>query len=889
MARRVTACPSPSWAADLPVFEQTFDNGLKALVLPRADSPVVICDLFYPVGSVDEPQGKTGIAHFVEHMLFKGTERFPKGQIDRLAFLAAGQTNAETTEDDTHYWFAFPSQRWELALEIEADRMRHAVFDPREVDAERQVIAEERARDLDSPQGRLEQDFLALSYLTHPYRNPVLGWPEDVRKITAADLRAFYQAHYRPDGAVLVLAGALEPNRVFDGIAAHYGDIPRGPSAPRRPVEFEPPQNGRRAFRLNEPDAVPRGLLGWHTVPQGHPDQPALDVLADLLTYGRRARLWDRLVERDRLATWVDVTHEPSRLAGQLYVQLEGDAHCHPERLEAVIIDTINEFAQDGPTTEELERSRRRLEAAWRWEQGDLSSLATGLGHRALWGDWRSLQVEHRAAMAVSADDIRRVASTYIADHGLVVGWSLPNASRVITPTPTGIVQPARDPAPAARLNPIPTLELPVPPLWSNPPSPSLDYRPKRFVMDNGLRVLSERIPGTGTVAIELYVDAGQLRETKPGLAYLTGRWREEGTRKRSSEELAATIEDVGGTLDVGATGASMRVRAEDLPLAFDLLGDVIRHPAFPADALAWLRKRTLTELRADRDDPIFQADEAFRALIHGTHPYGRDPRGNARTVAQLTRDDVLKHHRGFFTPDNAFLVAVGDFDPRALRKLIRETFGDWKPSRRRTASLPDHPAPWRKRSRRIVHDGEQVHVLIGHLGVPRTHPDYDALLILDHILGSGPGFSDRLSRHLRDEMGLAYVVGGGMTDSSDVMAGQLRIYVGTSPADAGQAIAAVREEISAVHRGAFSDDEAERARGYLAGSWVFDYQTVGQRAERLFELERWGLPLDEPQKFPRRIQSVTPDAVRAAAARNLRPQSLVQIVLGPAVARRGR
>src|SRR6059058_65051 len=190
MARRLTARPAPAWVGDLPVFERTLANGFKALVLPRGHAPVVLCDLYYPVGSVNEPPGKSGLAHFVEHMLFKGTERFPKGQIDRLAFVAAGQSNAETGEDCTHYWFAFPSDRWELA---------------REVEAERHVIGEERARDLDSPLGRLDQTHLALAYLRHPYRNPILGWPEDLARIEVGDLRDFYRRHYRPDGAVLVV------------------------------------------------------------------------------------------------------------------------------------------------------------------------------------------------------------------------------------------------------------------------------------------------------------------------------------------------------------------------------------------------------------------------------------------------------------------------------------------------------------------------------------------------------------------------------------------------------------------------------------------------------------------------------------------------------------
>src|SRR3954466_7397595 len=228
MARRTTAHPMPAWVGDLPVFERTLPNGFRALVLPRTHAPVVVTDLYYPVGSFDEPAGKTGLAHFIEHMLFKGTERFPKGQIDRLAFVAAGHSNAETGEDSTHYWFAFPADRWELALAVEADRMRGATFDPAEVEAERHVIVEERARDLDSPAGRLDQMHLAVSYLVHPYRNPVLGWPDDLRRATAAAPPPLYTTPSRPDGAVLVVVGGVEPARALDRVEAHFGPLPRG-------------------------------------------------------------------------------------------------------------------------------------------------------------------------------------------------------------------------------------------------------------------------------------------------------------------------------------------------------------------------------------------------------------------------------------------------------------------------------------------------------------------------------------------------------------------------------------------------------------------------------------------------------------------------------------
>ncbi len=889
MARRLIAPAMPSWVGDLPVFERVLSNGLKALVLPRPHSPVVVCDLYYPVGSVHEPAGRTGLAHFVEHMLFKGTARFPKGQIDRLAFLAAGQTNAETGEDSTHYWFAFPADRWELALAIEADRMHGARFDPREVEAERSVIAEERARDLDSPLGRLDQTHLAVSFLVHPYRNPILGWPDDLRRTTVEDLTSFYETHYRPDGAVLVVVGAVDPEKTLDLVASQFERLDPG-TRDRPPLPCpEPRQHGRRDFSLIEPDSVARGLLGWHSAPRGHADGPALDVLSDILTSGRRARLWERLVDRDHLAMWVEAAQEPSRLAGQFLIQIEAAAGASVPKIESALFDVLAEIAADGPTSEELSRSRHRLEAAWRWEQEDVFGLASGLGQVALWDDWRAWQAEHRAAIAVSADDVRRVAQTYLQEAGLTVGWSLPRSGRALAlggPGRSGERngdRPATHPSPVA---PLPlALDLPgdlgkfvIP----SSASRLTDYRPEREVLPNGLRLVTETRPGTGTVSLDLWVDAGVLRESQPGLAFLVGRLREEGTTTRSAESLYGDIEDVGGTLDIGSTGVSLCVRGEDLALAVELMADLALRPAFPAEALDWTKKRIASELRADRDDPSFRAEACFRGVIYGDHPYGRDLRGSSRDLSRITLPDVKRHHKTLFASDNAALVVVGDFDPKKLRALLKTHFGRWAPKHRKL-SAPAPPArPTRKRVRRVRSSGEQVHILIGHLGITRSDPDHDALVVLDHILGSGPGFTDRLSRILRDELGLAYSVGGGMTDSADIEPGYLRIYVGTGPEEANRATSAVVEQIEAMHAGQFGDDEVQRARDYLAGSWVFDYQTVNQRAERLLELERRGQPLNDPIEWPGRIAAITPAQVRLAARKHLHPKALTRVEYGP-------
>jgi zinc protease len=907
MARRLKARPSAAGPGDLTVLERTLFNGLRALVLPRPGASIVVCDLYYPVGSFDEPAGKTGLAHFLEHMLFKGTERFPKGQIDQLAFLAGGQANAETGEDCTHFWFLFPADRWELALQIEADRMSTARFDPQEVEAERTVIGEERARELDSPQLRLDQTHQTVAYREHPYRHPVIGWPEDLARIETGDLHAFYREHYRPEGAVLVLAGNLEPELAFDRIEVHFGAMPRGGNrrAPRN--AGEPRQTARRDFTLVEPEVLPRGMLGWHTVPRGHPEAPVLDVLADLVSSGRRSRLWQALVERHKLATWVEALHAPARRGGQFFIQIDSVPGAEPSAIERTILKLVRELAESGPTAEELERVRNRLISGWRWEREDLTALAAGIGQAALWGDWRDLQAEHAATLAVDASSVRAAAARYLVEDNLTAGWSLPHRRRghLIEPLP---VQPASPSIDTRAPGPANGRAIPAPPS-AQPPACSLqdaeteipgwpgllvgntrpiDCRPRRFLLENGLRLIQERRPGTGVIALELHVDAGWLREAKPGAAHLTGRLLEEGTARRPGTELTAAIEDAGGSLEASSAGLSARIRSEDLPLALDLMADVVRNPLFPATAVEWTKERIIAELQSDLEDPAQHAELLFRGLIYGSHPLGRDPRGTAREIARLTRSDVALHHARHFAPDRAFLVVVGDFETRHLNRLITEKFSAWAPLGKPLPARPAVTPPARPRVRRVESPGGQVHILLGHLGISRHHPDFEPLVVLDHIFGTGPGFADRLGRIVRDELGLVYSIGGSITDTADLLPGLFRVYAGTRPDQADRVIAAVSEQVRAMHDGSFSDDEVDRARRYLANACVFDFQTVEQRAERLVEVERLGLPLDELRNWPRRISRVSAGQVREAARIHLQPEPLFRVEYGPLV-RRGQ
>ena len=320
--------------------------------------------------------------------------------------------------------------------------------------------------------------------------------------------------------------------------------------------------------------------------------------------------------------------------------------------LSGEFADILVEMVDVGPLEQELARARNRLEAGWRWEQEDLAGLAAGIGHAALWGNWRDWQTEHAATLAVDAAAIQRVARSLTDDTSQAAGpspdleKSSPDLTRGGSSSSTQMARTRTSPIIRDHYRPVRWIHS-TPGCHQGSPSftPLDDYHPRRSRLENGLRVIHERRPETGVVALELHLDAGWVREGRPGTSYLTGRLLEEGTRNRTAQELAAAIEDAGGSMEVTSACASLRVRAEDLALAIEILADLVRHPVFPAEAVDWAKQRIIAELQADMEDPAHRADSVFRRLIYGQHPLGRDPRGSLRDVRSLTRNDVVDHH----------------------------------------------------------------------------------------------------------------------------------------------------------------------------------------------------------------------------------------------------
>lgn len=396
------------------VREATLANGLRVLLQEDRRSPVVALQVWYRVGSRNERVGLTGISHFLEHMMFKGTPRYGPGAYAALLERHGAQHNAYTSQDATVYWALIPAEQVDLLLELEADRMQHLTLDPAQVQAERRVILEERrTRSEDDPVGALAETFHAVAFLAHPYRLPVIGFVTDIERITAEDLRAWYRTYYVPNNALLVAVGDFDAGALLDRIRARFGPIPRGPEPPAVGV-VEPEQWGERRVWLRREARLPVVFAGYPVPNFRHPDAYALEVLQTILAGGRASRLHRRLVVEARLA--LDAGGDYTRLS------LDPDVFTFyatvlpgrtVEEVERALASEVERLRTEPVAPEELERARNQIEAGYLFAQDPPGSRAATLARYELAGGWRLRDRFLPGIRAVTADAVRRAAERY--------------------------------------------------------------------------------------------------------------------------------------------------------------------------------------------------------------------------------------------------------------------------------------------------------------------------------------------------------------------------------------------------------------------------------------------------------------------------------------------
>jgi zinc protease len=418
----------PSAFATEDVRRTVLTNGLVVLTKEVHTSPIVTSMIWYRVGSRNEELGQTGKSHFLEHMLFKGTERFKKGQIDLLTLKNGGGNNAFTSHDFTAYYFNFASDRWEVALDIEADRMVSCSFEPEEFEAEKKVVIEELKTGLDSPWGLLMQEQEATAYKVHPYRNPIVGWLQDVERATVEEQQAYYRRYYVPNNAILVVAGDFETDEVLNKVDRAFAGIPSGPP-PVPMLLTEPPQRGERRLIVRWRSKVPRLAIAYHAPQIASTDSYALQVLAVVLAEGKASRMYQRMVEREQTVTFVSAEYGEAKDPTLFHIRAEGRGDHSIDEIESSIHDELAAICRGGVSTHELDRAKHQIEAHFILSRERTLDQAILLGQIETLYGLSYIDSYLQNINAVTTADLSDVCSRYLNENNRTVAQLLSDGS----------------------------------------------------------------------------------------------------------------------------------------------------------------------------------------------------------------------------------------------------------------------------------------------------------------------------------------------------------------------------------------------------------------------------------------------------------------------------
>lgn len=861
----------------------TLDNGLQILLCPLPHTATVSTWIFYRVGSRNEPVGQTGMSHWVEHMTFKGAGRFGKGEIAREVSRRGGIWNGFTYYDWTAYFETLPAEALPLALEIERERMQHVRFDPTEVEAERTVILAEREGAENDPSFLLQEEVVAQALRVHPYRQPIVGWKEDLQRLTPGELERHYRHHYVPNNALLVLAGALDPKEALRQVDEAFGSIPAGESVPV-PCAVEPPQRAERRVVLRCPGPTPILFLAVPAVPAGHSDWLPLLLLEALLSgargpgiFGRgpglyrTSRLYRALVETQLAVSAVcqaPLTCDP----GLFTIQVTLRAGRRPEEVEPVLLQELARLAEAPPPQEELARAARQMRAQIAYGSESPTALAGWLGMMDMVGRDDPPDALLEALAGVRPEEVQRVAATCFSPERRTIGWFVPSEEKGAVPAAIGMPAAARPSA--------------APPMPGGRPALRAEEIVRRLLPGGAVLLVREN-PTHPVVAVQGYVRGGSLLDPvgKEGLCALTAQMLLRGTRRHTFRELHEGLEGVGAGIEFSAgphaISFSGKALAQDLELLLDRLVEMLREPSF--DETEWQRKKgeALTQLRHLADDPDYVADRALReALFPEGHPYRRRPEGTPESVAAIERNDLEAFHQRYISPKNLVIAVCGAVRASEVEQILGQRLAGWEGTLLEEAAVPriERPAEVRE-VRQFVPGKSQAALVWGVPGLARCDPDYHAALLANTILGE-LGMMGRLGETVRDAQGLAYVVRSVL--EAGVGAGPWLVYAGVAPENVDRAREAILQVIEDLLAEGPGETELADARAYLNGQLALRLETNDGVAVTLLRMERYGLGLDYLERFPSLLEQITPEQVRETAARYLSTKGYVVAVVLP-------
>jgi zinc protease len=856
---------------DIQYTKFVLDNGLTVLVHEDHKVPIVAVNTWYHVGSKNEKPGKTGFAHLFEHLMFSGSDNFNFTYINAMERIGATNLNGTTNNDRTNYFENVPTSMIDYVLFAESDRMGHllGVLDQKKLDLQRGVVQNEKRQGENQPYGVAQQLLVENTYpVGHPYSWTVIGSMKDLDAASLSDVQEWFKTYYGPNNVTVVIAGDITPEVAREKVEKYYGGIPPGPPVTKRGA-WVAKRTG--THRDSVQDRVPQARLYrvWNVPQAASPEEPLLDLAAQVLGQGKTSRLYKRLVYKDQTATSATASDDTNEIAGQFDLTITAKPGVDLKTVETSANEELQNFLKNGPTEAELELAKTQLLGGY----VRIMERIGGFGGKSdilarcqtFTGNPDCYKERLKRIQEATPASVKKAADEWLSDGDYILE---------VHPYPT-------------------TLKADAPTDRSKPPAfgsaMSLNLPPmQKAMLSNGLKIVLAERHSAPVVNFSLLVNSGYSADpvNAPGTASLEQRMLEEGTPTRDSLKIGEELESLSANFNAGANldwaSVNLNTLKVNMDKSLDIYADLILHPAFPEKEFSRLQKDRLAGIQREKVIPQATALRVAPALLYGKgHPYAVPftGTGTEASVSKMTREDLVKFHETWFKPNNSTLLIVGDTTLAEITPKLESLFASWKSGDVTKRTIPQVAEPEKDVVYLVDRPGSGQSVIVGlQLAPPSNDPNSIPLELVNDIFGGN--FASRINMNLREDKHWSY----GVRSVLQPAVGQ-RPYFSVSPVQTDKTKEAFAELVmeyknivgSKPITQAELEDEQSNATLALPGS----FETVQQLSGAYGSILQYGLPEDYYNTYTQKVLAVTPATANEIADKYIQPGHLIWVVVG--------
>ena len=870
------------------------ENGLRVLLMPNPGLPVATVMVTYQVGARNEVAGTTGATHILEHMMFKGTDRFNSSdgsdyssEMERIG----ARSNATTYFDRTNYYATLPSEYVAHTIELEADRMRNLRIREADLASEMTVVRNEYERGENSPVSTLIKEIYSAAFVAHPYTHPTIGWRSDIESTTPEKLRAFYDDFYWPENAVLTVIGGFDIDATLEAVQQFYGAVPKAPHTIPVVETIEPKQLGPRRLIIERSGQVGVVMTAFKAPAGAHEDWAALSLIEQIVGADKTGRLYRALEDQGKASstfTYAPQLRDPSLFTLGAYLTAEA-TH---EETEAIILNEIKKLIGGGVTVDELARAKSVIQANTVYGRDGPYAIADQINEAIAMGDWTNYVNLPKAIQNVTAKEIKRVAAKYFIRNHSTTGWFVPQQSSTVAHLSHSAHGPHyfRDPAVFG-----PSHNAPETNAHSSASThASVSQAP---LVDFSSHMQRASIAGIEIIAIDMpihdvvsFVGSFAAGETlspvdAPTLAGLTALMLDKGTQRNDRFAIAERLDTLGAGIGFSASahslGFSGQFLREDAGAVMGLLAEQLREPAFDAEVLETLKSRQSAGLLQAIDNPDYRANaQVARLLYPKGHPnYSDEIDVLLEDLKATTISDIAQFHADHYGPKSMRLVFAGDIDFEQLTAAVEFAFEGWSGGVDYPAELPTQLKNIQQSKR--IHIADRTSVAVHYAqntGIQRNDDDYIPFMLGNYILGGS--FNSRLMQAVRKQQGLTYSIRSG--HSGDILTpGNWSLSASFSPALLDQGLAATQAVFTEWYEQGINPAEVQKAIDTLSGAYLVGLSTTARVAGQVLSFVQRGFDPEYIDEYPQHLRTVTAEQVNRTIRQHLKPQQHTLVVAG--------